>query len=199
MEVLMSQSLKNFLVFVLVLVALSITMMKETLGAPTVLEIRAVCDTAAVEQIHEARNPKHHRVSYWWKVSQAARQNAPDVSFKQGLAATIVISGVTNAELFAGTELTVTDRDSKKMNRVVKVDKVSSESIVLEKVNLGDGIMNIHLPGVAWAIPQVQVHPIGWKGTGVSYKEKENIFSESYKHRMNDPAIMPEIRVVCSS
>jgi len=167
-------------------------------GPPRVLEIRAICNSPEVQALQTARARKIP-ISYWWDVSQSARKGAPGFVVASGLRANVGISGIENAESFHGKQLRVTDRNGATLPFTVAVTKVSANSILMENASLGDGITNIHLEGIQWIgntgmLPLVEVQPIGWTGTGISYNG-EGVFAAFFGHRLNNSAIMPEIRV----
>lgn len=161
------------------------------------LDIRAVKDTPEVREMQNLRVHRTIPVSYMADVSKAARDNMPGVTFVSGLKASIKIEGLKPELNLAGREFDVVDRKVMTIGSV-KASASGSGYVEFHDLDLKDGAISIVLGDIFDAkkkMPVVTVKPAGWKGVGISWDESAGYFKASYAHRMNNSAIMPEIRV----
>jgi hypothetical protein len=176
---------------------LSITTTAFAGGPPTMLEVRALCETDVVQKMRDDRMHRTNKVSWQWDGSQAARKNISGVVFASGLKADIRIDGVVNVS--PDRVYDVVDRSNTKTGKTVRASKSGANFIEFQNLDLGDGAIGIVLGAVEWQkaknLPLVTVTPKGWTGVGYSWDGSK--FQASYAHRLDNSAIMPEIVALC--
>lgn len=163
------------------------------------IDIRAVKDSPEVQTMQDLRKHRTIAVSYMADVSKVARENKPatGIMFVSGLKASIKIEGLKPELNLVGKEFDIVDRKVVTIGSV-KASVAGPGYVEFHDLDLRDGAISIVLGDVFDAkkkLPVVTVKPTGWKGVGVSWDESGGFFRATYAHRMDNSAIMPEIRV----
>lgn len=188
-------------VFVALAAFLAFTVNAFAGGPPTMLEIRALCESDAVKKMRDDRIHRTTKVSWQADGSKAARKKnavAAGFRFASGLTATVRIDGLVNVAVDRVYD--IVDKTNTKTGKSIRASKVGTDFVEFQDLDLGDGAIGVALDVLEWqrgeGLPRVTVVPKGWTGVGYSWDGSK--FQASYAHRLDNSAIMPELVAICT-
>lgn len=176
-------------------------------GPPRMVEFRAICNTKALQERQERAIERTNQASYFADVAADAKEDAnkqnPAYKFATGLKATIRVDGLKKDTNFAQREFNVLNHKNDVIGKVTP-NAGGSGWVEFKNFDLQNGRVSISLKldnqslvDRNTATPFVTVTPDGWQGAGVTWQSPQ--FRMNYAHRMDNSAVMPELRVIGGS